>query len=251
MDKNKNCSVCNIKLDINNYKKDGTVCKDCYNRKKRKKKLIQNEITTSLQQPKTENENNNKNNRTLLVGPSFSGKTYLMLKILSRIPDRDIYIITKSPPEQYSNSKIKIKEISDEINTPNEYENGIIVFDDILGSSNSRYIDQFFIRGRHNDLDIYYLSQSYFDLPKRTIRNNSNKIVLFNQTLKDIEHIYRDVAGYDMNYDEFKELCRKSWEEDYNYLCIDRSKKRDQGRYSICNESKNTHLEATPQTKPF
>ena len=54
-----------------------------------------------------------------------------------------------------------------------------------------------------------------------------------------------------MNYDEFKELCRKSWEEDYNYLCIDRSKNRDQGRYCFCNESKKTYIEAMPQTKPF
>ena len=175
MEKNKNCSACNIKLDINNFKKDRTVCRDCYNKKKRKNNLVQNEITIS-HQPKIENDSNNNNNRTLLVGPSFSGKTYLMLKILSRISDRDIYIITKSPPEQYTNSKIKIKEINDEIKPLNEYENGIIVFDDILGSSNSRFIDQFFIRGRHNNLDIYYLSQSYFDLPKRTIRNNSNKI---------------------------------------------------------------------------
>ena len=161
-----------------------------------------------------------------------------MLKILSRMTDRDIYIITKSLPKPYTNPKIQIKEISDEINPLNKYENGIIVFDHILGSSNSRFIDQFFIRGRHNNLDIYYLSQSFFDLPKRTIRNNSNEIVLFNQTLKDLEHIYRDAAGYDMNYGEFKKLCRKSWDEEYNYLCIDRSKKRDQGRYCICNESK-------------
>ena len=147
-----------------------------------------------------------------------------MLNILSRIPNRDIYIITKSPPQQYT-TKIKIKEISNEIKPLNEYENSIIVFDDILGSSNSRFIDQFFIRGRYNNLDVYYLSQSYFDLPKRTIRNNKNKKNLFNQTLKDIEHIYRDVAGCDMNYDEFKELYRKSWEEDYNYLYIDGSKK--------------------------
>ena len=104
---------------------------------------------------------------------------------------------------------MKIKEKSDEIEPSNEYEKAIIVFDDILGSSKSRYIDQFFIRGRHNNLDIYYLSQSYFDLPKRTIRNNSNKIILFNQTLKDNEHINRDVVGYDMSYDEFKELCSK------------------------------------------
>ena len=147
MDKNKNCSVCNIKLDINNYKKDRTVCKDCYNKKRRKNNLVQNEITISHQQPKIENGNINNNNRTLLVGPSFSGKTYLMLKTLSRIPDRVIYIITKSPPEQYINSKIKVKEISDEIKPQNEYENGIIVFDDILGSSNSRFKDQFFITG--------------------------------------------------------------------------------------------------------
>ena len=237
MEKNKNCSVCNIKLDKNNYKKDRTVCRDCYNKKKRKNNLIQNKITIS-HQPKIENYNNNNNNRTLLVGPSFSGKTYLMLKILSRISDRDNYIITKLPPEQYTNSKIKINEISDEIKPLNEYENGIIVFDDILGSSNSRFIDQFFIRGRHNNLDVYYQSQSYFDLPKRTIRNNSNKIILFNQTLKDIEHIYKDVAGYDMNDDEFKELCRKSWEEDYNYLYIDRSIKKHHGKNCICNKSK-------------
>ena len=61
------------------------------------------------QQAKNNNANTNKNNRTLLVGHSYSGKTYLMLEIPSRIPDRDIYIITKSPPEQYSNSQIKVK----------------------------------------------------------------------------------------------------------------------------------------------
>ena len=54
-----------------------------------------------------------------------------------------------------------------------------------------------------------------------------------------------------MNYDEFKELCRNSWDVDHNYLCIDRSKKRDQGRYCTCNESKKTYIEAIPQTKVF
>ena len=262
------CVECGKNLDENRfYRKVKNRCKDCLNKKLKcefcEKSFTKKWLKTHIEREHHQNETNsnmikkpiidiaNNINRTLLVGPSFSGKTHLMLKILSRIPDRDIYIITKSPPEQYTNSEIKIKEISDEIKPLNEYENGIIVFDDILGSSISRFIDQFFIRGRHNNLDIYYLSQSYFDLPKRSIRNNSNKIILFNQTLKDIEHIYRDVAGYDMNYDEFKELCRKSWEEDYNYLCIDRSKKRDQGKYCICSESKKTYIEATPQTKPF
>ena len=54
-----------------------------------------------------------------------------------------------------------------------------------------------------------------------------------------------------MNYDELKELCRKSWEKEYNYIYIDRSKERDQGKYCICNEGKKTYIEATSQTKPF
>ena len=69
-----------------------------------------------------------------MVGASFSGKTYLMLKFLSQIPDRDIYIITKSPPEHYTSSKVKIKEKNDEIKPLNKNEYGIMVFDDVLGS---------------------------------------------------------------------------------------------------------------------
>ena len=88
-------------------------------------------------------------------------------------------------------------------------------------------------------------------MPKKTIRNKSNKIILFKQTLKDVEHLYRDVAGYDMNYDEFKGLCKRSRAAGYNYLCIDRCKKRNQGNYCICNESKKTYKKAAVQTNPF
>ena len=48
--------------------------------KEEKNNWIQNEITTSYQQPKIENGYNKNNKRTLLVGPGLSGKTYLMLK---------------------------------------------------------------------------------------------------------------------------------------------------------------------------
>ena len=36
MDKNRNCSACNIKLDKDNYKKDRTVCKAVTVEKKEK-----------------------------------------------------------------------------------------------------------------------------------------------------------------------------------------------------------------------
>ena len=75
-----------------------------------------------------------------------------------------------------------------------------VVFHDML-DSNQKLIDPFFTRGRHKLCDVYYLSQSYFDVPKKTIRNFSNLMILFQQTLKDGEHIYRDIAGFDMSHD--------------------------------------------------
>ena len=60
-------------------------------------------------------------NRTLIVGPCFCGKTYLLLKILTGKGDfvdpQDIVIITRSP-EQYENSEYCIEE---NINDLEEY----------------------------------------------------------------------------------------------------------------------------------
>ena len=58
---------------------------------------------------------------------------------------------------------------------------------------------------------MFIIYQSYFDLAKHTIRNNSKIIILFQQTLKDIEHVYTDIAGFDMSYDDFNEICREAW----------------------------------------
>ena len=55
----------------------------------------QNESNSSVSdKPKIDDANTDNNNRTLIVGTYFSGKTYLILKILSRTPNRDII---KSP----------------------------------------------------------------------------------------------------------------------------------------------------------
>ena len=70
-------------------------------------------------------------------------------------------------------------------------------------------------------------------MPKGTIRNNSN-ITLFQQTLKDVEHIYRDIAGFDMSHDLFKSLCREARKEKYNYLLINRIEDKNGKKYMIC-----------------
>ena len=117
--------------------------------------------------------------------------------------DGEILIIANSPSNQgSSNSKINIKEVGKKFNPQNEYEKSAFVFDDVSDSSDAKNLDQFLKRGRHKTSRNYGLPQSFFDLPKRTIRNKSNIFILFQQSLKDVENIDRDIAGCDMKYDK-------------------------------------------------
>ena len=54
-----------------------------------------------------------------------------------------------------------------------------------------------------------------------------------------------------MIYDEFKEMCRVAWCEKFTYLCIDMTKNKNEDKYRIFNESKNTYIECIPQSEPF
>ena len=192
-------------------------------------------------------------NRTLIVGPSCCGKTYLLLNKLRLrrfdYPDQQIKIITRSP-EQYENIDVEDVSVEEQITDFKNYKNCCVVFDDML-DSNQKLIEPFFTRGRHKDLNVYYLSQSYFKLPLSTIRNNSNIIILFQQTLKGVMHIYSDIAGFDMSYEEFKSLCKEAWKEKYNYLEINRLEDKNGKKYCICNESKNEYKVFNPETDPF
>ena len=87
---------CNIEIDENNYMKDRTVCKSCYN-KKRRKNNKQNH------QPKIKHAKNNKNkdinisvpayeNRAcVIIGGRNVGKTNYMLKVLEKQVTKDLF----------------------------------------------------------------------------------------------------------------------------------------------------------------
>ena len=256
---NRNCSACNIMIDINNYKEDRTVCKTCYNKNKRTNNfntLTPNKKNTSYQQPNIENDDSIKDNNpnlstyenraNVVIGPRNVGKTFYMLRVLEKLGNkRPIHIITRSP-NQYPNYKT-----NNEIKPISKYKGSVVIFDDLLGAKNSSQIDEFFTRGRHEDLDVYYISHSYFALPRQSIRNNSDRLILFKQTLRDVQSMYYDIGAYDMKYDEFKQMCHKAWDERFNYLCIDMTKNKNEGKYRIFNESKTTYIDCIPETELF
>ena len=169
-----------------------------------------------------------------------------MLKVLEKIGNkRPIHIKTRSP-NQYPNYKTKT-----EIKPINKYKGAVVIFDDMLGARNCCQIDEFSTRGRHEDLDVYYISQSYFALPRQSLRNNSDRLILFERTLRDVQIMYHDIGAFDMIYYEFKEMCRVAWSEKFNYLCIDMTKNKIEGKYRIFNGSKTTYNDCIPQTEPF
>ena len=143
---NRNCSACNIMIDENNYLKHKTVCKNCYNKNRRKNTSVEKEIDTTLQQPNIDNVNNKiivpkfENRANVIFGPRNVGKTFYMLKILEKIDNkRPIHIITRSA-NQYPNYKT-----SNEIKPINKYSGSVVIFDDMLGAKNSSQIDEFLL----------------------------------------------------------------------------------------------------------
>ena len=107
-------------------------------------------------------------------------------------------------------------------------KNLLILDDCYLGKQNKA--ESYYTRGRHNNCDVLYITQNYFALPRGSVRENSNFIILFHQNNKSIEHIYRDHCT-DITYEEFKTLCDTVWSMKHNFVTIDLSSSPCNGKY--------------------
>ena len=83
----------------------------------------------------------------------------------------------------------------------------LIVFDDLLLEKHNT-CESYYVRGRHSNVDCFYLAQNYFKLPRQTTRENANFICLFPQDLKNLNHIFEDHFRNDMTKKEFRQLCK-------------------------------------------
>jgi hypothetical protein len=112
----------------------------------------------------------------------------------------------------------------------NEKNNNLMIFDDLLLEKQNT-CESYYVRGRHSNVDCIYLAQSYFKLPRQTIRENANFICLFKQDKKNLTHIYNDHASTDMDFSEFKNLCVMCWENKHGFLVIDLTSEPFNGKY--------------------
>ena len=104
-----------------------------------------------------------------------------MLKMQEKKVTKDRFILTGSP-NQYQNYKTSI-----DIIPIHKYKGSVVIFDDMLRARNSSQNDDFYTRGRHEDLSVFYVCQSSFGLPRQSIRNNSDRLILIKQTIRDVQ----------------------------------------------------------------
>ena len=105
----------------------------------------------------------------------------------------------------------------------------LLILDDCYLSKQNKF-ESFFSRGRHGNCDTIFLSQNYFRLPRQTIRENCNLIMLFQQDAKNINHIHADHC-FDIPLEEFRNFCNQVWKTRHAFVTIDLTSKIDNGKY--------------------
>lgn len=136
--------------------------------------------------------------RALLLGASGSGKTNLVLQLIKSINafskivliaknlDEPLYkhlITTVREVERVNKERILLASSSladlPAVNDFNPKENTFVIIDDFICESpkDLKVVEELWIRGRKNSVSMAFLSQSYFDTPKK-IRRNSNYIMI-------------------------------------------------------------------------
>ena len=123
---------------------------------------------------------------------------------------------------------------NDKVIRPEEVlPNSVFVMDDVIGEHQG-VIRDYFSRGRHNKVDIFYLAQSYSKVPKQLIRDNANLIVLFKQDERNLKHVYNEHCSGDMSFIEFKLFCTTCWNRNrFSFVVICKDSERDNGRYRL------------------
>jgi len=122
---------------------------------------------------------------------------------------------------------------SDSIPDPSEidYEKrNLFVFDDVMNVNNQSKAEDYYTRGRHNNISCFYIAQNYFKLPRQTIRSNANVLILFSLPKKDLYHIYEDFCSSDMEFCEFQNLFSN---KPYEYVVINTELSPAEGKYQV------------------
>ncbi len=80
-------------------------------------------------------------------------------------------------------------------------------------------------------------------MPRKTVRENANLIILFPQDDKNLNHIHQDHCT-DISLEEFKSFCKKCWVIKHNFATIDLTSEKNKRKYRM-----NFNMRYIPETR--
>lgn len=89
--------------------------------------------------------------------------------------------------------EVKFYESIEDVPDPRELDpndKNLMIFDDSILEKQYK-CECYYTRGRHSNVDCFYLTQDYFKLPRRTVRENANFFCLFKQDVKNESFLQR------------------------------------------------------------
>ena len=179
----------------------------------------------------------NNNFRMLIAGPSGSGKTntlmYILMKPLAYYDN--LYLYAKNLEQgKYCDLTKKFDEISkrvdynvlecsnDNIIPVSEIDSDsqkVVIFDDFVCEKNQAPLIDYFIRGRHKNCSVIYLSQSFYKTPK-DIRLNCSHFCIYDFPSKNERNlITRELGCIMVQYE-------KAVNKPFSFLYVDKPLKK-------------------------
>ena len=180
--------------------------------------------------------------RMLICGGSGSGKTNLLYHMLTEplVFYDQIHLYAKNlEQEKYQNMIKKFDKISQSVgydvliysdneivpveNMESEAQK-IIIFDDFVCEKNQKPLIDYFIRGRHKNCSVIYLSQSFYGTPKDIRLNCSHFCIYEFPSCNERNLISRELG---VNKEDYIKATKKP----YSFLYVDKPKKQNKRNF--------------------
>ena len=175
--------------------------------------------------------------RMLICGNSGSGKTNLLYHMLMKplVYYDQIHLYAKNLEQQkYQDMMNSFDNISQTIgydalvcsnddivpveNLMDDTAQKIVIFDDYVCDKNQKPLIDYFIRGRHKNCSVIYLSQSFYGTPK-DIRLNCSHFCVYEFPSSNERNLISRELGVD------KEQYINATNKPYSFLYVDKPKK--------------------------
>lgn len=179
--------------------------------------------------------------RCIIIGASGSGKTNVLMNLIqlylnfntltvfARHLDNDQYqdlmdIVEQTEKDRKETFAFFSDDLS-ELPAVNDFsrENAnLVVFDDwaALEQHEHKPINDYFIRGRHKNMSVLYLSQSYKALPAKA-RKQANFFCLFNGMTEDDRKDFHSDWIHNMPFKEFDKIYKEITQKPHGFMVVD------------------------------